>query len=158
VYAVFGNKRAILTEIIRTRVVGDDEAVPLAEREEWKAFQRQQDPRRLIRGYARASRIAADRVAPVWSLFLDAARSDPEVGQMVKLSHEQRYQDQRLVAECLAKLGAMRPGLSVDRAADSVWAISNPDVYLDLIRRRGWTPDDYETWIGDILEASLLPR
>ena len=42
-YAVFGNKRALLTELIDARVVGDDHAGPLPDREDWQAMEREVD-------------------------------------------------------------------------------------------------------------------
>jgi TetR/AcrR family transcriptional regulator, regulator of autoinduction and epiphytic fitness len=43
-YAVFGSKRALLTELIDSRVVGDDHAGALPGREDWRAMEREPDP------------------------------------------------------------------------------------------------------------------
>ena len=44
VYAVFGNKRAILSELLAIRVAGDDHASPLQSREQWQAIEREPNP------------------------------------------------------------------------------------------------------------------
>src|SRR5919199_319528 len=49
VYARFGNKRAILAAYIDVSVVGDDEPVPLLEREEVRAIAAEVDQRRQVR-------------------------------------------------------------------------------------------------------------
>jgi AcrR family transcriptional regulator len=158
VYSVFGNKRAILVAILETRVVGDDDDAALSEREEWKAVQRQQDPRAAIRTFAHANRTVLDRIGTVWAVLHDAARVDPDLRSLEKLSQQQRHTDLRLVAQTLERLGPLRSGLSVDKAADTIWAIASPDLCLQLVTERGWNADDYETWLGDTLEAALLPQ
>src|SRR3954453_4209764 len=77
VYAVFGSKRAILVAILETRVVGDDDDAALSEREEWKAVQRQREPRAAIRAFAHANRTVLDRIGSVWAVLHDAARVAP---------------------------------------------------------------------------------
>jgi len=158
VYAVFGTKRAILVAILETRVVGDDDDAALSEREEWQVVQRQQEPRAAIRAFAHANRTVLDRIGSVWAVLHDAARVDPDLRALEKLSQQQRYTDLRLVAQTLHSLGPLRSGLSVDKAADTIWAIASPDLCLQLLTERGWNTDDYEAWLGDILEAALLPQ
>src|SRR5436305_1842881 len=48
VYAIFGTKRAILTELLAVRVVGDDQRTPLRDRDDWQAMEREPDPRRQL--------------------------------------------------------------------------------------------------------------
>jgi AcrR family transcriptional regulator len=158
VYAVFGTKRAILVAILETRVVGDDEDAALSEREEWKVVQRQREPRAAIRAFAHANRTVLDRIGTVWAVLHDAAAVDPDLRSLEKLSQEQRYSDLRLIAETLQGLGPLRSGLSLDKATDTIWAIASPDLCLQLLMERGWSTDDYEAWLGDILEAALLPQ
>jgi hypothetical protein len=51
---------------------------------------------------------------------------------------------------------ALRRGLDVTCAADILWTLNNPDVYRLLVGRRGWTPDEHEGWLDDIIcEQSL---
>jgi hypothetical protein len=142
--------------ILETRVVGDDRKLPLAEREEWRAIKEADDPVQAIRAFARTSRIVASRVAGPWDILLDASRSDPELRRIHELSQEQRHIDMSRMPERLVQLGALRQGLTPARAADTVWALAGPDLYIQLVLNRGWTTDEYETWLGDILEAVLL--
>jgi len=46
VYAVFGTKRAVLTELLAVRVVGDDAATPLKDRDDWRVMQAESEPGR----------------------------------------------------------------------------------------------------------------
>ena len=62
-YAVFGNKRALLTTLINARVAGDDQTGPLRDREDWQAMERETDPHRQSRG-SRQSQPASGHAAP----------------------------------------------------------------------------------------------
>ena len=76
-YAVFGNKRALLTTLINARVAGDDEAGPLRNREDWQAMERETDAERQIARFAAiATRIGA-RSAAINEVIAGAAGAAP---------------------------------------------------------------------------------
>ena len=62
-YAVFGNKRAILTELIDARVVGDDHAGSLPDRQDWRAMEREPDPHRQLALFAQIATRIGNRSA-----------------------------------------------------------------------------------------------
>lgn len=49
-------------------------------------------------------------------------------------------------------------GLDVARATDILWAINHPNLWQLLVGQRGWTPEDYEEWTGDLACEQLLDR
>jgi hypothetical protein len=51
----------------------------------------------------------------------------------------------------------LRPGLSVDEAADVLWATNSAEFYVLLIVERAWTADRYERWLADTWCRLLLP-
>src|SRR5919205_4323677 len=53
VYTAFGNKREILTALMRSRVAGDEEGTPMDAREWIRAAREQDDPREILRLIAR---------------------------------------------------------------------------------------------------------
>ena len=53
-------------------------------------------------------------------------------------------------------LEALRPGLSHESAADTAWALASPECWDLLIRRRGYTLDEYQAWVEGTLGAALL--
>jgi hypothetical protein len=57
----------------------------------------------------------------------------------------------------LQAAGGLREGLSIEEAADSVWATNSSDMYLLLTVDRGWSPDRYERWLTDTWHRLLLP-
>ena len=46
------------------------------------------------------------------------------------------------------RAGAERAGAVID-------ALTMPEVYLELVGAHGWTPDEYEAWLGAALRAGL---
>jgi hypothetical protein len=57
------------------------------------------------------------------------------------------------VAGRLAELDALA---DPQTAADTIYALCGPDVYLLLVEDRGWTPDRYQDWLASQLIQGLL--
>jgi len=53
----------------------------------------------------------------------------------------------RRLAQRLHDLGALRPGLSVEKARDILWTVNSYAVYDLLVVQRGWPPERYRDWI-----------
>lgn len=37
-------------------------------------------------------------------------------------------------------------------------ALCRAEVYRELVGESGWSPDEYEAWLGEALKSQLLPR
>lgn len=158
VFAAFGSKLEILKQLFDISVVGDDAALPLAERPEWRAWEAEGDGERMVALFSRANRDIAERTADVVGVLAAAASSHPEIARMWEQAEAARYQDQSRLAERLADRGLLRPTLSVRQAADVIWTLAGPGIYTDLARRRGWSSQEYDEWLADHLGHALLRR
>lgn len=156
VYAVFGTKRAILTELFAVRVVGNDEGTPLRDRQDWQDMEREADPRCQLALLASIATRIGNRIAALYGVMAGAAGSDPEITEMYRRQQQARYRDQRRVARSLSRKGALRAGLSEARATDIMWAIANPNTHRSLIGERGWATEEYERWLAQVLISALL--
>jgi AcrR family transcriptional regulator len=156
VYAVFGTKRAILTELLAVRVVGDDDGTPLQDRQDWQDMEREADPRRQLALLASIATRIGNRIAALYGVMAGAAGSDPEIAKMYRRQQQARYTDQRRVARSLSLKGALRAGLSEARATDIMWAIANPSTHHSLIGERGWSTVEYEGWLAQVLISALI--
>lgn len=56
----------------------------------------------------------------------------------------------------LEQTGRLRPGLSGGQAIDLVWAMAGPEVYEQLVLDRGWTPQQFEDWLGTAVADLVL--
>jgi len=155
-YAVFGTKRAILTELLAARVVGEDEATPLQDREEWQAMKSESDPRLQLALLAAIATRIGSRIAALYLVIAAAASSDPEIADMYQRQQQGRYRDQRVVARSLSRKGAVRTGLSEAHATDILWTLANPHTYRALVHERQWMTDEYERWLTQVLISALL--
>lgn len=51
---------------------------------------------------------------------------------------------------------ALRPGLTVERAAESFCALSSPEMHHLVTSELSWTREAYEEWLASLAEAELL--
>jgi AcrR family transcriptional regulator len=183
VYAVFGTKRAVLTELIDARIMGNasplpdasatgeplnhdplnhdrlnhDRADPLRGLPEWQAMENEPDPRRQLARFAAIATGISARIAALDEVESAAAGADPDLAEIYRRRQQRRYHAQQLLARTLAARGALRPGLSPERATDISWALANPHMYRALTIQRGWTAEEYQHWLADLLAFALLP-
>src|SRR4029077_2029840 len=149
VYAVFGGKPAILSAVFGVAVAGDDEPVPVPERPFVQAIAEAGDPRAKARIFARHLREAGERIAGVLSVIESAAATDPEIAGLWRELQDQRLRGMTMAARAFRDQGALRPGLSVGRAADILWHYAGPWAYRSFVPGRGWTRGEDGAWVGD---------
>ncbi|GII81110.1 hypothetical protein Sru01_60920 [Sphaerisporangium rufum] len=58
-------------------------------------------------------------------------------------------------AEALVRKPDIRPGLPVEMAADLLFGLLSPELYLIFVRDRGWSPDTWEQWARATLTSQL---
>jgi AcrR family transcriptional regulator len=155
-YRLFTSKHGILKALLDVSIVGDDEAIPMAERPEVQAQLAQADPTSQLGGFAAVTAQVNSRIAPLYRILVSAAGSDPDAAELLDELTRQRQAGQRLIARSLARAGALRPGLAERDAADLIHALMSPEVYRLLVVDRGWKPERYERWLTSTLVQQLL--
>jgi AcrR family transcriptional regulator len=156
VYAVFGGKSAILAAVFDVAVAGDDEPLPVPERPFVQAIKDADDPLEKARIFARHLREAGARIASVLAVIESAAATDPEIAGLWRDLQDQRLRGMTMAANSFQEQGALRPGLSVGRAADILWLYAGPWAFRCFVTDRGWSLDEYEAWIADTLYTQLM--
>lgn len=158
VYELVGRKPALLRELIERAISGRDGPVPPEQRAYVQAMAAEPDPQRKLAVYAGALRDIHDRLAPLLVALRDAATTDAEAKQVWQEISERRARNMRDMIRGLGPAGTLRAGLSVDEAADIVWATASAEVHILLVRERGWSPARYEAWLADTWTRTLLDR
>jgi AcrR family transcriptional regulator len=156
VYFHFGNKATVLKQIVDTLAVGDDEPVPMLDRPWVRQMREEPDGRRALAILLASSRAIMTRLAPILKIVRDAAGADPEMAALWESTQQQRLADFRVFAQLLADKQALRPDLAADQAADIIFCLLSPEVYLSFTAQRGWTPGQWEQWINHTLTATVL--
>jgi AcrR family transcriptional regulator len=157
VYRLFSSKRGILKSLLDVSIVGDDEAVPLADRPHVRSLVADPDPKNQLAGFVGVTAQVNSRTSPIYRILVSAAASDPDAAALLDELTQQRQRGQRLVARALARAHALRPELRERDAADIIHALMSPEIYRLLVVDRGWTPERYEAWLTGILIDQLLP-
>ena len=156
VYATYGNKRSLLSELIDVSMAGDDAPVPILERGWVRAMRDEPDPLRRLQILATNGRLILERTAPVYEVLRGAAAADPQVASLWELNKAQRFEGQRALLRILTERNPLREGLTARTAADVLFAIGSPETYRLLVLDRGWSPDRFERWYAETLARLLL--
>ena len=157
VYRLFSSKRGILKAVLDVSIVGDDEAVPMAERPSIRSLLADQDPKAMVASFVRVAAEVNARTADIYRILTSAAASDPDASTLLDELTRQRQQGQGRVARALARKRALRSGLRERDAGDVIHALVSPEVYGLLVVDRGWPTERYETWLAQTLVDQLLP-
>jgi len=155
IYKGFGGKPGLVRAIIEKSLAGEG-SVPAQQRSD-RIRDSEPDPRKILAAWGAFSTELHPRVMPVYQLARDAAVGDPEVAALVDDVDAARLERMMVNARGLASAGHLRPGVTVDHAADLLWTYSSPEVYDLLVLRRGWTAERYGQFIAQALAGALLP-
>jgi len=157
IFATFGNKQAILVAVIDVAVGGDDQRVSLLQRPGPQTVLQEPDPSRLLQLFAADMSGILERVAPIFAIMRVAAKTEPDIAELLKNLLEERLRNLASVAQRLAAQQALREDLAVEQAAEIIWTITSPEVFSLLTIDQGWPKDQYIRWLGDTLARLLLP-
>jgi AcrR family transcriptional regulator len=157
IFATFGNKRTILAALIDVAVGGDEQPIPLLQRPGPQTVLQEIDPVRLLQLFAADISGILERVAPVFAIMRVAAKTEPDIAELLKNRLEQRLRNLTAVAQRLAAQNALREDLTVEQTAEIIWTITSPEVFSLLTVDRGWSRERYVHWLGDTLARLLLP-
>ncbi|GAA2394729.1 TetR/AcrR family transcriptional regulator [Nonomuraea africana] len=155
IYFVFGNKRTLLKEVVDVTIAGDDEPVATMDRPWYTDALAAGTAQDMLRAYVAGTTSVLERVAPIGRMMEAAAASDPEIAALWPHDVNPRYVVQHRAAAALVGKPGARAGVSVEEAADLLYGLLSPELYLLLVRERGWPRERWERWVGDTLHAQL---
>lgn len=156
VYAAVGKKPALFRLLMEVAISGRDEAVPAAQREYVRAIRAEPDAARKLQIYAAALRTIQPRLAPLYRVLRAATSLDDDLHAMWQEIAQRRIANMRLLAKELAATGRLRVDLSENKAADIIWGMNSPEFYLLLVEERGWSPEEFESWLAESWIQLLL--
>lgn len=153
IYGRFRNKRALVGELLAGAVRGSDPR-PVPEQEGPRALAVATDQREQLRIFAADISVRLERAAPLLAVVAGAARAEPELAELVARAHADRLANLRVVVDALARNGTLR--VPKKEAAETVWALTSPELHQLLVHERGWSRTRYRDWLADSLAALLL--
>jgi AcrR family transcriptional regulator len=156
VYAVFGNKRTVLAELLDRSIAGDDEPVAVNDRPWMRAVWDAPTAADRLRAYAAAVERIMAGAGDVFRIVSTAATTDPQIRALAATTEQRRRTGAAAVVDSVRTVGRLRPGLTRRRAIDLLWMLNGPDIHHHLVGRAGWSPARYRTWLGEAMVRELL--
>ncbi|MBA3340099.1 MAG: TetR/AcrR family transcriptional regulator [Geodermatophilaceae bacterium] len=153
VFTAVGPKHMILKMVIDQALAGDEAQIAVADRPWFREALEEPDPRRSLQLHARNLCWIAQRVAPLLRALEAAAAGDPDAAKLWAEHQRQRREGMATFAAALATKTKTRVDEST--VTDTLWALQ-PAAYLRLVEERGWSTDDYQKWLSDLLQRLFL--
>ena len=86
VYLAFETKSGLLRALWNLRLRGDEDDVPITDREWYQAVLSERDPERKVRMGAHNARLVKERAGGLLRVIRDAAPADPDIGFEYRLT------------------------------------------------------------------------
>ena len=157
VYFTFHTKAELFAETLKA--AGGEPGDPIdVMRRRWVAeMVTEPDPLRMLVLTVEGGSEIFRRIAPLTDAMMTAAREDEAVAVLVRGIFEARRRGQLAAVESLASKGGLRAGVTVDHAADVLYALNSAPLYQTFTVECAWTVDRYKAWLFDTLVAAFLP-
>jgi len=156
VYKIFGTKVDLLSRFVDVAMVGDQDAVPVAERP-WAAgaFDAPTGAERA-RAFASTARQVMERAGIAFRTAAQAAVADPDAAALWAIGQRKREQDATSFVVSLGEAEMLRSDRTPAQVVASVWLLTSPETYTQLTDGLGWSLDEYERWLERSLSDALL--
>lgn len=156
VYKTFATKAGVLKALFDVSVAGDDDPIPMAQREIIQKVLDAPEATRKIAIYAEHLASTMPRSAPVQLLARDGAASSADAAAVWKQIRDETLTAMKMFAADLGKTGQLRVSAAVAR--DVLWTYHAPELYELLVQERGWSAARYGEFITAALTDALLRR
>lgn len=150
IYALFQSKLGVL------RALMDDTFPP----DQFKALVEksinEKSPKERLSISAKIARQMYDAERAQMGLFRGAAVLAPELRELEKEREMRRYNRQEVTIKAMIKECSLMKGLGATKARDILWALTGRDMYRMFVVEQGWTADEYEKWLSQLLISTLI--
>ena len=155
VETLFGTKARLLKASIDVAIAGDDEPMPMLDRDWAMAANEATDVETLLSIFAGVLGPAQARSSGLVLSVFEGAGADPDLAVLADQMSAQRTTMATWVVGRLTGLEALDTDISEDEAVDTLFALMEPALFDRLIRQRGWTQDRYQHWVERSLRCLL---
>lgn len=150
VYASTGGKSAILATLVDAAMRDPIVETTLA------AIRDCTTPGEAVRLTAHGSRLDNERYHDMIRVMVSAATLDETATDTLVGSDRSYRRSLAVTADRLDDLGALRPGLTRERATGILWFYFGHQAWHLCVHESGWTWDEAEAWLGEQAAAALI--
>jgi AcrR family transcriptional regulator len=152
IFKSFGSKKAIAKRLYDVTVAGDGEEIPLGRRERIQQALAADSIDAALGYYACFVAEFHHRASPLRSLLADA---DAEIADLRTRTERERLHGVTAFVGELARRGLIPPSSADAPTADSLWVVTSPAVFDQLVGARGWSLGQYRLWLQQMMAASI---
>lgn len=145
IYAVFGSKRGLLDALISLL---DASAGASDARARLLSATTAYEQLAIMVHFDRS---LFERGADIIAAAHSAGASEPELAEMLAEGKRRGRSARSQVVDSWAGRQLLAPGRTPHEVKDVLAVLSSHEVYLELVRGSGWTPDRYESWLLELL-------
>jgi AcrR family transcriptional regulator len=150
VYSLFQSKRGILRALM-------DEALPTDQRKALvKKTKFETSPKKRLAIAAKIARQMYDAERAQLDIFRGASVLAPEFKELEKEREQRRHKRLKEAIKTMTKEKSLTKGLLPSKAHDILWAFTGRDMYRMFVIERGWSSDEYEKWLAQLLVKALM--
>jgi AcrR family transcriptional regulator len=149
IYSSVGAKADLLTEL--NQLINEAGMVgPINEE-----IAQSDDPVEILRLAARLRRRLMEEAWDIVLMAAHAAVADDDAKAAYEASQQGSFEGAKRIVDRLLTVGATL-SMERDQAVDTLHTLMHWRLYIRLVAERGWTPDQFEQWQGDVLIGALL--
>ncbi|MET8873250.1 helix-turn-helix domain-containing protein [Nocardia sp. NPDC004604] len=156
IYFTFRNKRNLLKELVDVTVAGDVESLATMDRPWFAKAMNTRTAGEHLRAHVEGVTAILERVALITEVLHSAAAIEPELDELRQQGLEQRYLVQETAARAMLGKPEAVTNVTVDRAADILFGVLSPELYLLFVRDRSWSAPQWEQWACVTLSVQLV--
>lgn len=150
IYSIFQSKRGVLLALM-------DDVLPLEEIEEMvEKGKKEKSPAKRMAVSAKIARRIYDLERAEMEFYRSASVLAPEFKELENEREKRRYTRQEETVKRLFQEGLLLDGLDIKKARDILWALTGRDLYRMLVVDRGWSSEEYEKWLAQLLAQTLI--
>lgn len=145
---LFGTKARLLKATIDVAIAGDDEPVPMLDRDWATAAIEATDIDTFLSIVAGVLAPAQERSSGLVLSVFEGAGSDSELAILAAQMSVQRATMATWVVDRITALGTLHNEIGEDGAVDTVFILMEPALFDRLTRERGWMLPHYQHWVA----------
>jgi AcrR family transcriptional regulator len=155
-YDAFPGKAALFQHTLGVAIVGDEEPVRVADREELRDAEHDPDPAAALAKAVAYTAALLERAGDLIMVSVEAAGADPDMRAAADAGSKETHRVHLRLTRELHRRGALREGLDAATAADLMYALASPHMHQLLRRHRRWSAARYRDWLTETLQRELL--
>ncbi|HVU78282.1 MAG TPA: TetR family transcriptional regulator [Gaiellaceae bacterium] len=114
------------------------------------------DPRRVLALQVQMTRQIAERCGDIIAALESAAGVEAEMAATLEAGLARHRAGAAATVGRLGDLGGLRPELDREQATAALATLTMPRIWASLVETFGWSYDDAQTWLEQLLRRQLL--